>query len=133
MAGIGIRRTRTVLIDGNERITLDVSRFQDGVSDNSTQDIYADGSQRVVEGFSTESNIIVVCQEVPSADFRWLTLPYQQKPIVFRRWYHLRRVAEDGAAGAIRHAWRGIDQDYDLRLEFLIVTETVNDYLERGR
>ena len=130
MAGIGIRRTRTVLIDGNDRITLSVSRFQDGVADNSTQDIYADGSQRVVEGFATEANIIVTCQKITAADFRWLTsrisrsLLYSGGGITF--------VGSLKAVRRVRNMVRGEDHDYDLRLEFLIVTETVNDYLARA-
>ena len=130
MAGIGIRRTRTVLIDGNDRLTLRVSRFQDGVADNSTQDIYADGSQRVVEGFATESNIIVTCQKVTAADHRWLaariskSLLYSGGGITF--------IGSLKGVRRVRNMIRGEDQDYDLRLEFLIVTETVNDYLARS-
>ena len=129
MAGIGIRRTKTVLIDGNDRITLSVSQFYDGVADNATRDIYADGTQRVIEGFATENNIVVTCQKVDAAAFRWLTsrisrsLLYSGGGITF--------VGSLKAVRRVRNMTRGEDYDYDLRLEFLVVTETVNDYLER--
>ena len=100
MAGIGIRRTRTVLIDGNNRLTLRVSRIADGVDDNSTSDIYADGSQRVIEGFGTETNIHVTCEEVSAADIRWFAGPPIADVALQRRRVHLCGVVEGDPPGS---------------------------------
>ena len=131
MAGLGITATDTLIVAlDNTQIVIPSTRVRKGKTANSSQDTYADGSTDVTPGYSTSKVIRVHCERLTPADIRFLDDKVGEA-LYFSgaRGNNFIGLLDDYDYDQIASEATGYE--YHVVLIFILVDETVDEFLER--
>ena len=125
MAGIGIQADRHALIDGQEAVFLQVSEVAEGIDAGVNQRTYADGSQRAIVGYATQSAFTLTCQIVGDADYEWIRVRAGQQ-VIWRDLGGTLAAVIVGRLGRTKVSRRSETQAWNVKLTLFLVEANVN-------